>query len=277
MHTQIPDKFPIPNFASKKSLGQNFLVDKNIARKILRLAQFSKDDIVVEIGPGYGVLTSLIAPGVKRLIAIEKDNKLASALQQNYKGTHVEIFSMDFLKFRASMLKPKPPKKLLAIGNLPYNISTPIIANIIQDRKFYKTLFATVQYEFAQRLVAKPNSRIYGALSCFVQIYTHPRILFKIPPTCFRPRPKVYSAFIALDLRDNVQIENEGLLFSVIQSAFQQRRKYIINALSARWPKETIIEICHELNIPLTVRAENLTVETFREISSLLEKKERKR
>jgi 16S rRNA (adenine1518-N6/adenine1519-N6)-dimethyltransferase len=244
----------------KKYLGQHFLTDVRIQQKIIQACELNNDDMVVEIGPGQGVLTRLIAPVVKRLICVETDRDLIGPLRLSLPSS-VETIHADFLKWDMGQLHPGPK----VIGNIPYYISTPIIEKLIQDRAQFSAAFLTVQLEFGQRLTAKPGGKDYGSLSCFAQYYADIKMLFKIKNTCFKPAPKVDSCFLRLMMRPHPQerASDEEFLFKLIQTAFQQRRKNIVNSLKSLVGQEKLEESLKGLGISSNARAENLTLSNY--------------
>jgi 16S rRNA (adenine1518-N6/adenine1519-N6)-dimethyltransferase len=251
----------------KKNLGQNFLTDIRIQKKIIQACDLKIEDTVVEIGPGSGVLTRLIAPKVKRLICVETDRDLIGPLRDCF-GNSVEVVHADFLKWDMGHL----PSGVKVIGNIPYYISTPIVEKLIADRTKFSAAFLTVQLEFGQRLTAKSGGKDYGSLSCFVQYYADIKMLFKIKNTCFKPAPKVDSCFLRLMMRPYQQelVFDEEFLFKLIQMAFQQRRKNIVNSLKGLVAKEKLEESLKALGINLSARPENLTLSNYIALSKLL-------
>ncbi|MDP8265098.1 MAG: 16S rRNA (adenine(1518)-N(6)/adenine(1519)-N(6))-dimethyltransferase RsmA [Candidatus Aceula lacicola] len=250
----------------KKRLGQNFLTDLNVVDKIILACDLKKTDCVLEVGSGLGALTKKIAPNVKMLVAIEKDHSLIEELSKKSFGPHVTLCNDDILKFDFLKLN----KEIKLIGNLPYYISSPIIEKLIENSNRISSAFITVQLEFANRLVAKPNTKEYGSLTCFVQYHATPTLLFKIKNSCFRPIPKVQSAFVRLDFKKNPspKAKNEDLLFETIRRAFQQRRKTILNSLSTKYKKSQIENVLKNCNINPKSRAENLTLDNFVSIAN---------
>jgi len=252
----------------KKSLGQHFLMHKGIQQKIINACELKSADVVLEIGPGQGALTQLIAPQVKCLIAIEKDTCLAEKLKHDFHDSNTTIINADILKYSFNHLPPK----VKVIGNLPYNISTPIIEKIVANRRQCHSLYITVQKEYADRLAAKPNSKIFGSLSCFIQYYADIKILFKIGRGAFYPNPKVQSSFLKCFFYKPAKYKasNEEALFSLIRHAFGQRRKTIYNSLSRFTRKAELLTILKELKINPKSRAENLGLNDYIEISNRL-------
>ena len=256
-------------FFPKKSLGQNFLVNPNIVRRIIDACNLKPTDIILEIGPGKGALTRALSGHVKTVIAIEKDRLLADQLEEDFVNTNVIIIHADILKYPFNKL----PDNIKIVGNLPYNIATPIIEKVIMHRKKFYAFYMTVQIEYGQRMAAEPNSKSYGSFSCFVQYYTAPKILFKIKNSAFRPAPKVQSCFLVLDLLKKTQLKasDEGDLFKVIRACFGQRRKTIQNSLSSVIPGRTkITQLLAQLNIDPKLRAENLSLKDYIQIVDVM-------
>ncbi len=254
-------------YLPKKNLGQNFLTDIHIQQKIVQACDLNAEEVVVEIGPGQGVLTRLIAPLVKRLICVETDRDLIGPLRSGLPSS-VEIIHADFLKWDMGHLPPG----VKVIGNIPYYISTPIIEKLITDRTKFSAAFLTVQLEFGGRLTAKAGGKDYGSLSCFTQYYADIKMLFKIRNTCFKPVPKVDSCFLRLMMRPQPQEPalDEEFLFKLIQTAFQQRRKNIVNCLKGLAAKEKLEEALKALGINFNARPENLTLSNYIAFSNRL-------
>lgn len=249
----------------KKHLGQNFLVDPNIKNKIIAACHLQKDDIVLEIGPGPGALTRIIVAQVKTLYAVETDAGFCEDLKRDPDLGAVKVIHGDILKYD---LKSLPPGTTV-IGNLPYYISSPIIERLIGHRSIFPQCFLTVQWEFGRRLTAQPHTKDYGSLSCFAQYYGDVKILFKIPPAAFRPAPRVVSCFVAITFREpQIKAHNEPLLFDIIRTAFQQRRKKISNSLKTFANRETLAEIFEKCRINEGNRAENLSLADYIRITN---------
>lgn len=245
----------------KKQLGQNFLVDPNITRKIIAGCQLGPAETVLEIGSGLGALTGLIADQVKHLIAIETDQKLFEELKNKYSRDNISFIKADFLKYEFNGL-PKPVK---VVGNLPYYISSAIIARILENRQYFSSLYLTVQYEFGKRLVAKVGTKDYSAFTCFVQYFSQAKMLFRIQKTAFKPMPKVESCFMELKISNQpaFTVKNEQFLFNLIRQGFQQRRKTIANSLGGYSGKEDLLEIFANLGFDPRSRAENLSLKDY--------------
>ena len=252
-------------YRPKKELGQNFLTDARIQQKIIQACDLKPEDVVVEIGPGQGALTRLIAPKVKRLICVETDRDLIEPLKA-LKG--VEVIHADFLKWDMGHL----PSGLKVIGNIPYYISTPIIEKLIADRARLSEAFLTVQLEFGERLTANAGGKEYGSLTCFAQYYAEMKMLFKIKNNCFKPAPKVDSCFLRMIIGEDRQeyASDEEFLFKLIQTAFQQRRKNIVNTLKGLVAREKLEGALEGLGIPPNARPENITLINYIKLSNLL-------
>lgn len=250
----------------RKNLGQNFLKDVNTVDKIIHSCGLQPSDDVLEIGPGLGALTTKIAPLVHGLYAVEKDRTLFTYLCQNITDPHVKIFNQDFLGFDFSAI----PLPIKIIGNLPYNISSPIIEKLVQNREKISEIFITVQLEFAQRLTAQTSTKDYSALTCAIQYYATPRILFTIKRSSFSPIPKVESAFVQIKFKKDLSLKaaDEKFLFKVIKAAFQQRRKQLKNALATIIDENEIEKVFHSLSLDPKARAENLTIGDFVKIAN---------
>jgi 16S rRNA (adenine1518-N6/adenine1519-N6)-dimethyltransferase len=249
----------------KKNLGQNFLTDTNIQRKIIGSIDLKADETVLEIGSGRGELTCLIAPLVRKIYALEIDAQLCKELAQNLScRLNAEIINRDILKFNlAKELNSKG--KIKVFGNIPYYITSPIIEHLFSHRDKISAIYLTVQKEFALRLAAKAGSKDYGAFSCFVQYYTEPKILFLIRKNSFYPAPKVDSCFLKLKLRRSppVETEDENALFKIIRQAFGKRRKTLKNSLKGTVPEEKLNLFFARYNIRPDIRPERLSLQDF--------------
>ena len=253
----------LKNIFPKKQLGQNFLADQNIRRKIVVACAFKPNDIVLEIGAGKGEMTALIAEQVKKLYALEIDKRLLPLLEGSLKEhANIKIINTDILKFNLNKITGK---KIKVIGNIPYYISSPILESLFKFREKIETVFITVQKEFAERVVCAPGSKVYGSLSCFAQYYSQPRILFSIPKGCFYPIPKVDSSFLRLDIREKspLSLDKEKVLFKVIRSAFQQRRKTLRNSLRGVIPPGKLEIFLRQRGLDVNIRPECLALEDF--------------
>lgn len=267
------------NFKLQKKFGQNFLIDNNILEKIIDAAEITKEDCVLEIGPGIGTMTRYLAERAKNVIAVEIDNNLIPILQdtlkdhQNIKIIHSDILKVDINRIVEEENGGKPVK---VVANLPYYITTPIIMALFENHVAMQSITIMVQKEVADRMQAGPGSKDYGALSLAVQYYARPEVITRVPASCFLPKPNVDSTVIRLTKYETppVEIKDEAFLFAIIRAAFNQRRKTLVNALSnAAIPgvnKENITEALQKMGLSLVVRGEALNLEQFSELSNLL-------
>jgi 16S rRNA (adenine1518-N6/adenine1519-N6)-dimethyltransferase len=259
----------------KKSLGQNFLIDKNIQNKIIRACGLSQDDIVLEIGAGRGDLTVQLAGNVKKVYALEIDMRLYPLLEQGimiYDNCQIiksDILKFDLVKF---LQENKIKQKIKVIGNIPYYISSPIIEHLIGCRQAVSSVFITVQKEFGRRVRAHPGSKDYGSFSCFVQYYAECAILFEISRNCFRPVPNVDSCFLSLFFRESpvVMVADEAVFFKLIRTAFNQRRKTLRNSLDGLLIKEKLMDFFEATGIDKNVRPEELSLAQFADLNNFL-------
>lgn len=256
------------NFKFSKSLGQNFLIDGNIVRKIVESAGITKDDYVLEVGPGMGTLTEELALNAKKVIAVELDNKLEPVLKDTLgKYDNVEIIFGDILKFDLeNIIKEKmDDKKIKIVANLPYYITTPIIAKFLEEGYNIDSINVMVQKEVAERISASPNNKSYGSLTVFAQFYSNPEIVLNIPKSVFIPQPKVDSAVIRLKIMDKYRNVDREKLFKIVKAAFSKRRKTILNTLSSGLDleKDQVRNLLETTNIDLNKRAENLSIEDY--------------
>jgi len=260
------------NIRPKKRWGQNFLIDNNILKKIADLSGVNTQDTVVEIGSGYGNLTKLLCQKAKFVYAVDIDKELCSIAKDNLAGCkNVKIVNKDFLKVDLKTTRYK------VVANLPYYITTPIIFKLLDDRKRIDEIFITIQKEVAQRLVGKPGTKDYSALTCAVNFYTEPKILLKIPKTCFLPKPEVDSCLVGLRVlaKPAVNVKDENLMFKIIRASFNQRRKTILNALSnarsLQFSKAQIQEALADAVIDPKRRGETFSLQDFAALSNLLD------
>ena len=248
----------------KKSLGQNFLQDKNISNKIVESLKLSADDIVFEIGPGEGALTQFLSKKTKNLIAIEIDQRCVALLKENF-GNKIEIINKNFLEYQF----PKILKsKIRLVGNIPYNITSQILFKIFNDLEMIKDFTAMMQKEVAMRLVAKPKTKDYGILSVMAQYYSNPKILFDVSKNCFYPKPKVTSTVVNLNFdgeKKNSAID-ENLFRSLVRGTFNTRRKTIRNGLKFLNAPEESFLLAEEF---LSKRPEELSTKDFVDLSNL--------
>jgi 16S rRNA (adenine1518-N6/adenine1519-N6)-dimethyltransferase len=250
----------------KKHLGQNFLSDPSILIRIISAADLSSEDTIVEIGPGPGRMTRMLAERVKRLIAIELDHGLYQKLAGDFIAyRNVEIVHGDVLQFPFEALDV-----FKVVANIPYYITTPIIFRLLDAKQNLRSMTLTIQKEVAQRIVAAPGSKDYGVLSISTQFHTEPELKFIIPKEVFRPVPKVDSAVIHMTIRREppVSVRDEKLLFSIIRMAFSQRRKTLSNSLKSFG--QDIKSILSTAGIDPRRRPETLSIEDFARLSDLI-------
>ncbi|OGW61324.1 MAG: hypothetical protein A2V83_00360 [Nitrospirae bacterium RBG_16_64_22] len=260
----------------KKSLGQHFLTDPNILRKIVDAARLSTSDTVLEIGPGRGDLTRHIARAAGTVFAVEFDRRLIPSLQSDLGGlTNVHLVRGDALTFPFHRL----PAGTAAVANLPYNVAVPILMRLVEERARFSRLVLMFQKEVADRITASPGTKDYGSLTLAVQYAMDAEILFKIAPGAFSPPPKVDSAVVRLAplSAPRVKVRNERFLFSVIRAAFGQRRKTLRNALRSIADADSLSAGGKHADIDLSRRGETLSLDEFARLADFLfERKERK-
>jgi len=259
----------------KKSLGQNFLIDQNVQRKIISSCGLQTSDVVLEIGAGRGELTSLLVGNVSKIYAFEIDRCLFDELKAKFKdNTNIEIINGDILKVDLAQMLKKEKLKIKVIANIPYYISTPIIEKLFEIKEKIGEIFITVQKEFCERVTADPGSKKFGSLSCFIQYYVKAKILFTIQNSSFWPKPKVDSSFLRLEIlsKPSVKVGDEKLLFKVIRAAFNQRRKTLRNSLENIAAKEKLCKYFEINNINPNIRPEDLSLENFARLADHLNK-----
>ena len=266
-------------FTFQKKFGQNFLIDTHVLDKIIRSAEISQDDMVLEIGPGIGTMTQYLACAAGKVIAVEIDRALIPILEDTLEGyDNVRIINGDILKIDLAKLveEENGGRPIKVVANLPYYITTPIIMSLFEGDVPLKSITVMVQKEVADRMQAAPGSKDYGALSLAVQYYAKPYIAANVPQNCFMPRPRIGSAVIRLERYETppVAVKDEKLLFSIIRASFNQRRKTLANGLknSAEldFAKEEIEAAIDKLGKGASVRGETLTLEEFAELSNWL-------
>lgn len=260
------------DFVFQKRFGQNFLIDTHVLEKIIASANITKDDFVLEIGPGIGTMTQYLAQAAREVTAVEIDNSLIPILQDTLKEwDNVTVIHNDILKvdIRQLAFEKNQGRPIKVVANLPYYITTPIIMGLFENQVPIDSITIMVQKEVADRMQVGPGTKDYGALSLAVQYYAKPQIVANVPPNCFMPRPKVGSAVIRLERYDKppVQVEDEKLMFRIIRASFNQRRKTLVNGLKnspeLKFTKEEIEKAMEECGIALNVRGEALTLELF--------------
>lgn len=267
------------NFTFQKKFGQNFLIDTRVLERIIAQAEITKDDMVLEIGPGIGTMTQYLCENAREVVAVEIDNSLIPILEDTLSEyNNVTIINDDILKVDINKLveEHNAGKPIKVVANLPYYITTPIIMGLFEKKVNVDSITVMVQKEVADRMKSGPGSKDYGALSLAVQYYSKPEIVANVPPNCFMPRPNVSSAVIRLKLYDEmaVKVENENLLFRLIRASFNQRRKTLVNGIKnsgeLNYTKEQVVEALAKMGLNENIRGEALTLEQFGELSDIL-------
>ena len=266
-------------FHFQKKFGQNFLIDNNILDKIIGSAEITKEDCVLEIGPGIGTMTQYLAEEAREVIAVEIDKNLIPILEETLSGyDNVSIINEDNLKVDINRIvqERNDGKPIKVVANLPYYITTPIIMALFESHVPLQSVTIMVQKEVADRMQVGPGTKEYGALSLAVQYYAKPEIITRVPAACFMPRPNVDSTVIRLSRYENprVQAADEKYLFAVIRASFNQRRKTLANGLSNAANlgvnRKMVEETLEEMGLSAMVRGEALTLEQFAELSDRL-------
>ena len=267
------------NFRFQKKFGQNFLIDTHVLEKIIESAGITKDDFVLEIGPGIGTMTQYLCENARQVMAVEIDDNLIPILQDtlsaydNVTVVNQDILKLDIAKTAREYNDGKPIK---VVANLPYYITTPIIMGLFESHVPLESITVMVQKEVADRMQSDPGSKDYGALSLAVQYYAKAEIVANVPPNCFMPRPNVGSAVIRLTChkQNPIQVQDEKFMFRVIRASFNQRRKTLQNGLGndASLPvtKEQAKEALEQMGLAPTIRGERLSLEEFARLSDIL-------
>ena len=267
------------HFNFQKKFGQNFLIDTHVLDKIIEAAAITKDDFVLEIGPGIGTMTQYLCEAAREVAAVEIDRNLIPILEETLGGyDNVTVINQDILKLDINALAQEKNggKPIKVVANLPYYITTPIIMGLFEKHVPIDSITIMVQKEVADRMQVGPGTKEYGALSLAVQYYAKPEIVAIVPPNCFMPRPKVGSAVIRLTRHKEppVTVEDEALMFRLIRASFNQRRKTLANGLNnspeIRLTKEQIQQSIEALGVPATIRGEALTLEQFARLSDII-------
>ena len=267
-------------FSFQKKFGQNFLIDENVVEKIVRDAGVTKDDFVLEIGPGIGTMTQILCENAREVVAVEIDDKLIPILTEdtlswydNVTVIHEDILKLDIVKLANERNGGKPIK---VVANLPYYITTPIIMGLFESHVPLDSITIMVQKEVADRMQVGPGTKDYGALSLAVQYYAKPQILLNVPASCFMPRPNVDSAVIQLTRYEKppVEVADEHLMFRLILASFNQRRKTMTNSVGnspeLSVSKEQMAAALEKCGLSATVRGEALTLAQFAELANVL-------
>ncbi|MFW5631176.1 MAG: 16S rRNA (adenine(1518)-N(6)/adenine(1519)-N(6))-dimethyltransferase RsmA [Acetivibrio ethanolgignens] len=270
------------NFNFQKKFGQNFLIDTHVLDKIMEAAGITKDDFVLEIGPGIGTMTQYLCENAREVVAVEIDKNLIPILSDTLSAyDNITVINKDILKLDLNQLAKERNggRPIKVVANLPYYITTPIIMGLFESHVPLESITVMVQREVADRMQVGPGTKDYGALSLAVQYYARPEIATHVPPNCFMPRPNVGSAVIKLICHEKppVEVEDEKLMFKVIRASFNQRRKTLQNGLNnspeIALPKEQITEVIKEAGLPAAVRGEALTLEQFAALSNCIGKR----
>ena len=263
------------DFRPNKKMGQNFLIDKNVRDKIISCLPFSHGDTVVEIGAGFGMMTFALADMCARLYAVEKDAKICGMVSDMLKERdNIGLVNADILEVDISALSGEKGK-LHVFGNIPYYISTQIMEKMIDQRGVVRSIYIVMQDEFATRLVARPGSKDYGSISCYIQYFTSARKVFKISKNSFYPRPRVDSCLLELKVleKPSVKVKNEDGMFEIIRKAFAQRRKKALNSLVNRsalgYGKDEWLKVFADSGVDPASRAEALSLDDYARLADL--------
>ena len=264
-------------FAFQKKFGQNFLIDPHVLDKIIGAAGVTKEDMVLEIGPGIGTMTQYLAEAAREVVAVEIDNNLIPILKETLaEYDNVTVINEDILKVDIKTLAEEhnSGRPIKVVANLPYYITTPIIMGLFESNVPIDNITVMVQKEVADRMQVGPGSKDYGALSLAVQYYAEPYIVANVPPNCFIPRPNVGSAVIRLARHKEmpVQVADPKLMFRLIRASFNQRRKTLQNGLNnapdVSFTKEQIVAAIESLGVPATIRGEALDLQQFAQLAN---------
>ncbi len=268
------------NFNFQKKFGQNFLIDSNILQNIIDAAEITKEDCVLEIGPGIGTMTQYLCENAREVVAVEIDKKLIPILEQDTLAAYdnITIINEDILKVDINRIveEKNGGRPIKVVANLPYYITTPIIMGLFESHVPLDSITIMVQKEVADRMQVGPGTKDYGALSLAVQYYAKPKVMLTVPASCFMPRPNVDSAVIRLTRYQDapVKVADERFLFQVIRASFNQRRKTLVNGLGnapeIKATKEEVVSALEQMGLPATIRGEALTLEQFAKLSDLL-------
>ncbi len=267
------------NFSFQKKFGQNFLIDTHVLEKIVAAADITKDDLVIEIGPGIGTLTQYLCEAAGKVVAVEIDRNLIPILENDTLKDYdnVEIINADILKLDIEkLIKDRPVRgKARIVANLPYYITTPIVMQVLESRAPVDSLTVMVQKEVAERMQAAPGTEDYGAVTLAVNYYTSPRIAAYVPMNCFMPRPNVDSAVIVLKMHEAppVDVKDEKLMFSLIRASFNKRRKTLLNGITTGglgFTKEEVLKAFETCGLDPAIRGEKLGLPEFAALANAL-------
>ncbi|MBE5902431.1 MAG: 16S rRNA (adenine(1518)-N(6)/adenine(1519)-N(6))-dimethyltransferase RsmA [Lachnospiraceae bacterium] len=264
------------DFNFQKKFGQNFLIDTSVLDRIIAASEITKEDMVLEIGPGIGTMTQYLCEAAREVVAVEIDKNLIPILEDTLSAyDNVTVINQDILKVDINKLAEERNggRPIKVVANLPYYITTPIIMGLFESHVPLDSITIMVQKEVADRMQVGPGTKDYGALSLAVQYYAKPEIIANVPPNCFMPRPKVGSAVIKLNRYEQppVQVEDEALMFRIIRASFNQRRKTLANGLKNGGipvTKEELVEILGKMGLTENIRGEALTLEQFADLAN---------
>lgn len=272
--SKLKQKCSAGGFRPDKRLGQNFLIDNNIRNKILGLLPINKDTTVLEIGPGFGMMTDGLAGMSKAVYAVEKDRKLYQSMEETFgERSDIHLILSDILDVDIEGIGEKAGGELFVYGNIPYNITAPILEKAIESRSVVTALYMVIQDEVALRLCASPGTKTYGKMTCFAGYYAEVRRFFKISRNCFFPKPKVDSALIGIEFfkKPKVEVEDKDAMFRIIHKAFSERRKKILNPLSSSgfmgFDRKSWAEIFEAAGVDASLRAEDISLSEYARIS----------
>lgn len=257
---------------ANKKLGQNFLINQQIIDDIIEKSEISKDDVILEIGPGLGSLTKALLKNAKRVIAVELDDNMVNILQKRFNNENFEIINEDILKVNLNDITEKYGK-IKVVANLPYYITTPIIMKLLEEEYNIESITVMVQKEVGERLCAAAGSRDFGAVTIGVNYYSNSKIIIDVPKDNFMPVPEVDSCVIKLDILKEppVELKDKKKFFRLVKAAFSQRRKTINNSLAAgEFSKDQVINVLNKLGIDAKLRAEDLSIQDFANITNEL-------
>ena len=270
------------NFNFQKRFGQTFLIDTHVLERIISEAEITKDDVVLEIGPGIGTMTQYLCESASKVIAVEIDNTLIPILADTLSEyDNVTVINEDVLKLDINKIVEEEcgGRPIKVVANLPYYITTPIIMSLFEKDVKIDSITVMIQKEVAERIISKPGTKDYGALTLAVNYYSQPEIVANVPPNCFMPRPNVSSAVIRMRRYEKpvVETENKALMFKLIKGSFLQRRKTLVNGISnfseLNFTKEEVAEALTQMGLSESIRGEKLTLADFATLSNILNKK----
>ena len=276
LYTETVQALKKYNIRANKSLGQNFLIDEVVVNEIVESSNITKEDLVIEIGPGLGVLTKELIKFAGKVITIELDLKMINILktrfatEKNLEIIHGDVLEINLMELITDNLKSSKLKQAKIVANLPYYITTPIIMKLIESRLPLESITVMVQKEVADRLVTPPGDRLAGAITYTIRYYCKPELLMEVPSNCFIPSPEVDSSVIRLNvLREpSIMVADEQLFFRIIKQAFSQRRKTLVNNFIGfkGLSRDSIIKMLEEMNLDPKIRGEKLTMEDYKKI-----------